>query len=108
MPVIHRVREVMEDRNISQSKLSKASDVHRNTIQKMLLNNSEPSTKVIVGLKKLVPELSLNWILLEEGAKYIDAKDVNSLDENREMEIVKGRLAQIEKELAQVKQEIKK
>lgn len=108
MSVKHRVKEIIKERNITQSMLSKASEVHKNTIQKMLANDSEPGTKVIIGLKKLVPALSLNWILLNEGEKYINSNEVSLTDENREMEIVKGRLAQIEKDLAQIKQTTKK
>lgn len=74
MPVIHRVKELINLKNISQPKLGAASGVHKNTIQKMLANNTEPSIKVVIGLKKLFPNLSFEWLILGEGEMWVEEK----------------------------------
>ncbi len=82
MSVIQRVKEIIEFKNITQPKLGKASGVHKNTVQKMLANDTEPSIKVIRGLKELVPNVSLDWLILGKG-KMFESDSVGEREKKR-------------------------
>ena len=101
MSVIKRVKKIIEIKNISNAQLGKAADLHRNTIGNMLKAEAEPNVEVIVGLKKIIPDLNLNWMILGEGEIFTGE---NKILNNRELEMVKGRLAKLEEKYDLIKQ----
>lgn len=70
MSIVKRIKVLMDDKNIFVVRLSEKSGVHRNTINKMFKTGSAPKIELIIALKKIVPSVNLDWLILGKGKRY--------------------------------------
>lgn len=70
MTASQRINYLINLKGISQLDLAKMAGVHKNTIQKMIANNTDPSLKVILAIVKHYEDINLEWLILGKGSAW--------------------------------------
>ena len=94
MSVSQRITEVLKDNGIKNNFIAEQLGVDPTTIGNFKKGKTSPSVDFLLLLKKLIPRLNLNWLITDEGDKYLD--DSQNKETNK-------RLEQLELQMAEVK-----
>ena len=94
MSVSQRITEVLKDNGIKNNFIAEQLGVDPTTIGNFKKGKTSPSVDFLLLLKKLIPKLNLNWLITNEGDKYLD--DSQNEETNK-------RLEQLERQMAEVK-----
>lgn len=81
--VNQRIRQIIENENLSVNAFAKKIGVPQRTLANMLSRGTEPSTKTVNAVINAFPDLSQSWLLTGEGDMLVD--DSNVEEEEQEM-----------------------
>jgi hypothetical protein len=68
-----RLIEIMNDKNLGQVELAKLTDYTQGGLRHVLIGKSYPNYSFVRNLLIAMPELSAEWLVRAEGAKYRNA-----------------------------------
>ena len=94
MSVSQRITEVLKDNGLKNNFIAEQLGVDPTTIGNFKKGKTSPSIDFLLLLKKQIPKLNLNWLITNEGDKYLD--DAQYKETNK-------RLEQLELQMAEVK-----
>jgi len=97
MSVSQRITEVLKDNGIKNNFIAEQLGVDPTTIGNFKKGKTSPSIDFLLLLKKIIPKLNLNWLVTNEGERYIN--DV----QNEEAIRTNKRIEQLELQMAEVK-----
>lgn len=70
MSISHRLKVLLEEKNLSIKACSELLDMPYRTLQNYLLNERDPSADVLIKISKTL-NISLNWLMVGEGEMFV-------------------------------------
>ena len=81
-----RIRQLMESLHLSQQEFSERTQIGTATLSNIFNGRTHPSIKVIELIKKNLPDISIDWLLLGVGPMYVNttASDPQLVDSHND------------------------
>ena len=73
-----RIKQLMESLHLTQQEFAERTQIGAATLSNIFNDRTRPSLNVVELLKKNIPNLSTDWLLLGVGPMYVDQVDPSS------------------------------
>lgn len=67
-----RIREVMESLHMTQQEFAERTQIGAATLSNIFNDRTRPTLNVVELIKKNIPDISIDWLLLGTGSMYIE------------------------------------
>ena len=67
----NRIQKIIDNQGVSLNAFAQEIGVNRSTVSHILMGRNKPSVEVLQKILKRFPELSSDWLLLGNGAMYV-------------------------------------
>ena len=68
----NRIRQVMESLHMTQMEFAEKTQIGAATLSNIFNDRTRPSLNVVELIKKNIPSISTDWLLLGTGSMYVD------------------------------------
>ncbi len=73
-----RIRQVMESLHLTQQEFAERTQIGAATLSNIFNDRTRPTLNVVELLKKNIPNISTDWLLLGVGSMYVDQEEQSS------------------------------
>ena len=67
-----RIKQVMESLHLTQQEFAERTQIGAATLSNIFNDRTRPSLNVLELIKKNIPEINLDWLILGVGSMYVD------------------------------------
>lgn len=86
MEMKDRIRQLMEDQNLSQQEFAQRLNLSAASLSSIFTGRTNPTNKHVLAIHHAFPEVNVNWLLFGEGDKFNDPS-ASSIPSNQEVVI---------------------
>lgn len=73
-----RIREVMESLHMTQQEFAERTQIGAATLSNIFNDRTRPTLNVVELIKKNIPDISTDWLLLGVGPMYVEDKNASN------------------------------